>query len=376
MRKIVAILLVLMFVSEFISIKAFAVEQPTKYIALHDKMLSFEPGEVLIENAQVFVPLAKMSSYLDANLEFSEDGMVLTIKKGKDQITYNHLEKTTLLNGKLIQPNPIRFIEGDLYVPIKFLGESTGYKVEYLSSIQTMRLTNGREKSMDNDAFVKKVKLDNKPKPVSTKPTVYLTFDDGPNKFTILNMNTLSKYKVKGTFFFVGKQIKHYPEIVKQTYLEGHSLGLHSMTHDKKILYASSNAFIGEMNEVKTLTQKLTGKSVSLARAPYGSQPYVTKAMAGELVKSGYKLWDWDVDSLDWQYTEADYKQIVSNVKTGVQKAVKAKDSHIVILLHDRVQTTKALPEIIAWLQTEGYNILPYDPSNHIVQNFLKDKQL
>lgn len=376
MRKLVAILLALILLSNFISIQAFAAEQQVNYIALHDEMLAFEPGEVQVVQGKVNVPLVKMANYLDAHMEFTEDGMILTVKKNKVQLTYNHLTKMTILNGKSVQSNPIRFIEGDLYVSIQFLGESFQYKVDYLSTIKTMRLTNGIDKSMGNKAFEEKVKLARQPKPISTKPTVYLTFDDGPNKFTILNMKTLSKYKVKGTFFFVGKQIKHYPEIVQQTDKEGHTLGLHSMTHDKKSLYASSKTFIGEMNEVKTLTHELTGKSISITRAPYGSHPYVTNKMAAELVNASYKLWDWDVDSLDWKYAEEDYKEIVANVKAGVQKAVSAKDPHIVILLHDRIQTTKALPEIIEWLQKEGYNILPYDESNHIIQNFLKDKRL
>lgn len=376
MRKLAVILLALFLLSGFISMQAFSAEQQVNDIALHDEMLVFESGEVRVEQGKVYVPLVKMANYLGASMEFTEEGMVLTVKKNKVQLTYNHLTKTTLLNGKSVMSNPIRFIEGDLYVSIQFLGESFHYKVDYLSTIKTMRLTNATDKSMGNKAFEEKVKLTRQPKPISTKPTVYLTFDDGPNKFTILNMKTLSKYKVKGTFFFVGKQIKYYPEIVKQTVKEGHTLGLHSMTHDKKLLYASSKTFIGEMNEVKALTQDLTGKSVSITRAPYGSHPYVTKAMADELVNARYKLWDWDVDSLDWQYTVEDYKEIVANVKAGVQKAVSAKDPHIVILLHDRIQTTMALPEIIELLQKEGYNIMPYDESNHIIQNFLKDKRL
>jgi len=205
---------------------------------------------------------------------------------------------------------------------------------------------------------------------------IFLTFDDGPNKFTTINMKTLHSNNVKATFFFVGSQINSFPDIVKNTANEGHTIGLHSMTHDKSKVYASSKAFIGEMNNTHDLIQKLTGQSSSIARAPYGSRPYVTKSMRNELVTHEYKLWDWDVDSLDWKYSEANYKQIVVNVKTGVNKAVKAKDKHIVILLHDRAQTAKALPEILVWLKNEGYTIKPYQSEEHIVQNFLKDISL
>ncbi len=61
---------------------------------------------------------------------------------------------------------------------------------------------------------------------------------------------------------------------------------------------------------------------------------------------------------------------------TGVDKANKSGDRNIIILLHDRSQTTKALPEIIEWLQKEGYTIKTYEPEHHIIQNFLSDTTL
>lgn len=36
----------------------------------------------------------------------------------------------------------------------------------------------------------------------SSKANVYLTFDDGPNKFTTTHNSILKKYNVNGTFFF------------------------------------------------------------------------------------------------------------------------------------------------------------------------------
>lgn len=111
-------------------------------------------------------------------------------------------------------------------------------------------------------------------------------------------------------------------------------------------------------------------------RAPYGSKPYVTPSMRELLKDQGYKLWDWDVDTQDWQIQEANFQQILANVKAGVEKARLAKDQHIVVLLHDRVQTTKALPGIITWLQKQGYSIQPYNPSLHVTQNFWHDKKL
>jgi predicted CoA-binding protein len=59
-----------------------------------------------------------------------------------------------------------------------------------------------------------------------------------------------------------------------------------------------------------------------------------------------------------------------------VEKARLSKDKHIVVLLHDRLQTTKALSGIIAWLQKQGYTIQPYNPEHHVSQNFWHEKSL
>ena len=72
----------------------------------------------------------------------------------------------------------------------------------------------------------------------------------------------------------------------------------------------------------------------------------------------------------------AQYAEIVKNVRIGVDKSYQSGDRDIVVLLHDRQQTNKALPHIIEWLQKEGYTIKKYDPAHHIVQNFHHDPGL
>lgn len=196
------------------------------------------------------------------------------------------------------------------------------------------------------------------------------------NRYTSIHLQTLKEYNVKGTFFFIGTDVQNNPNLTRQAFTEGHYLGLHSMTHEKNKVYASASAFMKEMKTEADLLKKLTGHTSTLVRAPYGSYPYVTPSMRGLMKNEGYKMWDWDVDTVDWKISEANYMQIVKNVQTGVEKARLAKDKHIVVLLHDRVQTSKALPRIIEWLQKEGYSIQPYKPEHHVTQNFWKDNAL
>lgn len=63
------------------------------------------------------------------------------------------------------------------------------------------------------------------------KKTLALTFDDGPGSGTARILDVLKKYKVKATFFVVGKQMKAYPTLAKRIVDEGHLLANHSYTH-------------------------------------------------------------------------------------------------------------------------------------------------
>ena len=170
--------------------------------------------------------------------------------------------------------------------------------------------------------------------------------------------------------------MKNNEKIVKAVAKAGHYIGTHSMTHDKEQVYKSPKTFIDEMNEGTKLINQMTGNDAKLLRVPYGSKPHVTPDMKKQLNLYGYKMWDWNVDSYDWKYTDQEKDVIIQNVQTGVEKVDKSGNRNIIILLHDRNQTTKALPEIIEWLQKEGYTIKTYEPEHHIIQNFLSDPTL
>jgi peptidoglycan/xylan/chitin deacetylase (PgdA/CDA1 family) len=360
----------------FIPQQARAATEVTRSVALHDRVLHFEEGEVRIVKGQMVVPIEKMAKYLYSEIIKTADHF--TINKNDTVITYNYITKETLVNELRDETNPILMMEDVLYVPIRFLGEATGFKVDYLSSILTARLSSENYPHLSNPDFIQKVIQGRKvtvPTP-SDKPIVYLTFDDGPNRYTSVHIEILKEYKVKGTFFFIGQDVQTNPSIVKQAFSEGHYLGLHSMTHNKKKVYSTATSFVNEMDTESNLLKKLTGHTSTLVRAPYGSQPYVTSLMRDLLKDKGYKMWDWDVDTVDWKIKEENYEEIVRNVQIGVEKARLAKDKQIVVLLHDRPQTNKALPKIITWLQKQGYSIQRYHPEQHVSQNFWKDKAL
>ena len=56
-----------------------------------------------------------------------------------------------------------------------------------------------------------------------------LTYDDGPGPFTVDNaLKPLKDRNIKATFYVTGQQVAMYPEILKQIYDDGHSIGIHT----------------------------------------------------------------------------------------------------------------------------------------------------
>ena len=61
---------------------------------------------------------------------------------------------------------------------------------------------------------------------------VALTFDDGPNpRNTPGLLDLLARKNVPATFFVLGRYVRHYPDIVRRAYDEGHEIANHTDRH-------------------------------------------------------------------------------------------------------------------------------------------------
>lgn len=207
----------------------------------------------------------------------------------------------------------------------------------------------------------------------------YLTFDDGPSKNVTRILDILNHYDVKGTFFVLGSSIKNNinsEEILNRMINEGHYIAMHSMTHDYKTLYGDNGPqnFVNEMNELKELIASLTdGFQSQLCRAPYGTGGGTFKPHhIAALKAAGLKCWDWDVDSLDWKYKNA--ADIMPIIKQETE--MKKNKQNLVILFHEKDSTIEVLPQVIEYLQDQGYEILPYNPERHFPDNFFNSNEI
>ncbi|MGL5506832.1 MAG: polysaccharide deacetylase family protein [Paraclostridium sp.] len=178
---------------------------------------------------------------------------------------------------------------------------------------------------------------------------VYITFDDGPNTNTPKILDLLAQYNMKATFFLLEDKIKSNPDIVKRMLSEGHAIGLHGQSHEKKLFYADNNSVLNEIYSTRTSLKNIVGYDTNVVRVPYGSKPHLTQVQYSSLVDNGYNMWDWNVDSTD-THANASASSIINNTLSEV-KNYKTP----VVLFHDKQVTVKALPSVLKFLYTNGY---------------------
>lgn len=193
--------------------------------------------------------------------------------------------------------------------------------------------------------------------PSKNQKIVYLTFDDGPGPYTKEMVSILNKYNIKGSFFWIGENITNeLGNFGTQMIEQGHVIGSHTMHHTT--LGKKDKA--SQKQEIQNTATYIEGKikhPVRYFRPPYGAVNQGTREVSREL---GQYLMYWQVDSLDWKLPNHPEK-ILENIKKEVKPGS-------IILMHERSQSVKILPQVIEYLQQNGYVIEPLPPVPNTVK--------
>ncbi|MCI9378464.1 MAG: polysaccharide deacetylase [Eubacterium sp.] len=200
---------------------------------------------------------------------------------------------------------------------------------------------------------------------------VYLTFDDGPSPSTGQILDVLKEHGIKATFFVVGKDDEESKALYRRIVDEGHTLAMHSYSHQYSSLYSSVDAFERDFSEIQNYLFEVTGEECLYYRFPGGSSNQVSDVDMKEFIRylngRGITYFDWNVASGDATAQAYTPEKLVENVLSDV---VKYKTS--IVLMHDaetKASTIKALGPMIEALQGMGAEILPIDEDTTVVQH-------
>ncbi len=238
------------------------------------------------------------------------------------------------------------------------------------------------QKSKDNEKMLSEIKekreklekIINKYEIKENSKIVYLTFDDGPSIYTDDILNILDKYNIKATFFVTCSS--NLEEFSKKLMKKGHTIGLHSCTHNYSYIYSSKEVYFDDLNKLSSIIEKSSGYKSKYVRFPGGSSNTVSKFNKGimselskELTNKGYKYFDWNIDSNDAK--GANKEQIYSNVIGSLEN----NDRNIsMILMHDtKVYTKDALEKIIIDALNMGYTFLNISDNTKEVHHYINN---
>jgi len=155
------------------------------------------------------------------------------------------------------------------------------------------------------------------------RKVIYLTFDDGPSKYTNELLDLLKKYDIKATFFCVANFAKDHEDIIRRMKNEGHLIALHSLKHKNAMLQ-------GPLETKRDLETSLDimnsfGIDIKYYRPPWGDS---NLCLLRYLREKGISLILWDVMAEDWEAGSTK-----NMIQTKLLTRTKPGD---IICLHDR----------------------------------------
>ena len=192
--------------------------------------------------------------------------------------------------------------------------------------------------------------------PYENESVVYLTFDDGPDdKITPQILDILKAEGVKATFYVCGNMVDANPTVLKRIFDEGHAIGNHSYNHNYNQIYASPWSFMEQIIQTDNSIKNIIGVRPFIIRAPGGAGGMFTANYYAMVDDCGYIEHDWNVLTEDATPAKPNASEQINNV---LKYLGDQPPRTVILLMHsngDKVETVKALPEIIRFLRDWGY---------------------
>ena len=317
-----------------------------------------------------------------------EDGSIFGVAQGEAIITITSGEtkyQTSVKVRKRGMVYPVfQMLEGEK-LPLQFSNQSNPSDYSWTSTDETVAKVSGKgvvkakgigqaviTGTLDTSVYRMELTVVEKPDKI-----VYLTFDDGPNRYSTPKvLDILKKNDVKATFFELKPAKKDF-DLTERVLAEGHTLAMHGYKHKYDEIYVSEESYRENLDKLRDLFFQKFGVWCTLTRFPGGSSNMVSDYNPGIMTKLTKKLDGWGYHYFDWNVSSGDAggAKNADEVFRNFKKELSGRKA-AVVLMHDFYKNDKtidALDRIIQYGKKKGYTFLPLTASteevHHAVNN-------
>jgi peptidoglycan/xylan/chitin deacetylase (PgdA/CDA1 family) len=192
--------------------------------------------------------------------------------------------------------------------------------------------------------------------PRGSRPTLYLTFDDGPNPlWTPPLLDALADTRIRATFFLIDEHLTdETAPIVRRMADEGHAIALHSGSRRPVIM--DPDELASQLNAAAARIERVTGRPPCRLFRPHAGWRSLT--MYRGLKKAGYRLGGWSWGMWDWDWWRAPRADVIAsrlahNASAG--DIIVIHDGHHKNPRADRRHAAEAVRRLAPELEARGF---------------------
>ena len=192
--------------------------------------------------------------------------------------------------------------------------------------------------------------------PRTGTPTVYLTFDDGPNPSTTPDLlDVLAAEGEQATFFIIDDHLNEQTApIVRRAFEDGHAVALHSAT--RRPMLMTPDQLARTLNAAAARIETLAGGTPCRAFRPHagwrsGQMYDGLRELDYRLIGFGWMLWDFN-----WfraRSADSSFRRIASRVSDG--DIIVMHDGDESAPTRDQRHTVEATRRLIPALRARGF---------------------
>lgn len=184
-----------------------------------------------------------------------------------------------------------------------------------------------------------------------TRPSLALTFDDGPSEATTELIEILARFRVPATFFQCGANVRRLPSVAREVVAAGHEIGNHTDTHPLLAL-KSPESIYRELSRAQETIEENTGIRPRYFRAPYGVRWFGLRSAQERLGLRGVM---WSTIALDWKRPAP---AIVSRLLDGATPGaiLCLHDGRVLEQRPDIAVTLEAVRQLVPRLMERGFH--------------------